>query len=914
MIDHRGEVLFLPADPPRLGTFALWQPAPAGVGTASTVGVVQPDAGRLLARPVPARLLPAADAVPWLAGLPEDAAVAPSQLAWAAAVRAAVALVAQGRLRPGVSPRGFGAWYTGPLDSADELWLDRLAGAFPALAHAVPLPADPSRLRSPRHLIAACWDAVADVLVRTAAAVRFCTEPALASTGPVSAEHLRSWLEAPVQEVRPLAVSLALRVTLPEEPGVPAAAVLRFRSEGDPPIVVDAGHLRAAPALRRRLAAAELDIELALHRAARRWPPLARLEWPAGDGRMELAEEELGSLLEAAGELAGLGLDVSWPASLAERTLSLRAVVGGGDGALDLEGAFSLDGLLDFRWEVALGRTTLSREEMEALIEGGRGIVRLRDGWAVVDPHLVERLRHRPTESMRPADALAAVLTGTLDVAGSIVPARAEGALARIGDRLAGVTSPQDASEPEGLEATLRGYQRRGLAWLTAMCELGMGGCLADDMGLGKTIQVIALHLARRRGPVLVVCPASLLGNWARELQRFAPSIPVRRYHGDGRTLEGLAPLEVVLATYGVARRDRAELARAGWDLLVADEAQHMKNPHSRTAHELRGIPAQARIALTGTPVENRLVDLWSILDWTTPGLLGSLETFRRRVAAPIEQDGDAATAERFARLVRPFLLRRTKRDPDVAPELPAKTELDVVVPLSPEQASLYEAVVRETLATIAVTAGIKRRGMVLKLITSLKQICNHPAHYLRESGPLRGRSGKIDALDELLDVIVAEGEAALVFTQYVAMARLLEAHLAEKGIATVFLHGGIQAKQRDALVQRFQDAEVPVFLLSLRAGGVGLNLTRATHVVHYDRWWNPAVEDQATDRAHRIGQDRPVQVHRLVAEGTVEDRIAALLRSKRELADMVVGSGEAWLTELSTDELTELVTLQRTP
>ncbi|TMD99352.1 MAG: DEAD/DEAH box helicase [Chloroflexi bacterium] len=914
MIEHRGEVLFLPADPPRLGTFALWHPPPPGVGTATTVDVVQPDADGLRPRRMPARMLPVAAAVPWLTALREGAGVAASQLAWAAAVRAAVGLVARGHLRPAVTARGFGAWCVGPLGPAEEEWIDRLAAAFPTRAYALPLPTDPGRLHTPRHLITACWDAVADALVRTAAAAQVCPELALSSAVPVSAEHLRPWLDSSAPEARTLPITLGLRVLLPAESGIPAIAVLELRGDGDPPIVIDAADLRAAPpGLRRRLAAAELDLALAFHRAARRWPPLARLDWPTGEGRIELSGEELDSLFDATDALAGLDIEVSWPTSLTERTLSLRAVVGSGE-ALEPDGPprFSLEGLLDFRWEVALGRTTLSGEEMEALIEGGRGIVRLHDGWVIVDAQLVDRLRRRPSEGVRPGDALAVALTGTMEVGDAIVPARTEGALADLGRRLGEVTAPQDAVEPEGLQATLRGYQRRGLAWLLAMCELGMGGCLADDMGLGKTIQVIALQLARGRGPMLVICPASLLGNWARELHTFAPSLRVRRYHGEGRNLEGLERTEVVLATYGVARRDRAQLAEVAWDLVVADEAQHAKNPQSHTARELRGIPAQARIALTGTPVENRLLDLWSILDWTTPGLLGSLATFQRRVAAPVEQDGDAATAAHFARLVRPFLLRRTKSDPDVAPELPPKTELDVIVPLSTEQASLYEAMVRETIATIQDTTGIQRRGLVLKLLTGLKQICNHPAHYLRESGPLRGRSGKLEALDELLDVIVAEGEAALVFTQYVAMARLLEAHLAERGIGTLFLHGQVAASRRDALVQSFQDGEAPVFLLSLRAGGVGLNLTRATHVVHYDRWWNPAVEDQATDRSHRIGQDRPVEVHRLVAEGTVEDRIAALLRSKRELADSVIGSGEAWLTELSTAELTELVALQR--
>jgi SNF2 family DNA or RNA helicase len=371
-----------------------------------------------------------------------------------------------------------------------------------------------------------------------------------------------------------------------------------------------------------------------------------------------------------------------------------------------------------------------------------------------------------------------------------------------------------------------------------------------------------------------------------------------------------VAPDEFVLTTYGVVRRDHGVLAEQQWGLLVADEAQHAKNPLSRTARSLRALPVTGRIALTGTPVENHLTDLWSILDWASPGLLGPLESFRRRFAIPVERDRDPAATDAFARLTRPFVLRRRKTDPAIAPDLPPKTETDRLVPLTAEQATLYEAVVRETMAEISEAEGIARRGLVLKLLTALKQVCNHPAHYLGQPAPLVGRSGKLDALDELLDVILDEGDSVLVFTQYVVMARLLERHLGDRGVATRFLHGAVPVARRQAIVDAFQGGDAPVLLLSLKAAGTGLNLTRATHVVHYDRWWNPAVEDQASDRAWRIGQDRPVQVHRLVTEGTVEDRIGAILATKRALADAVASGSETWIAELSDDELAALVEL----
>ncbi len=367
-----------------------------------------------------------------------------------------------------------------------------------------------------------------------------------------------------------------------------------------------------------------------------------------------------------------------------------------------------------------------------------------------------------------------------------------------------------------------------------------------------------------------------------------------------------------MLTTYGTMRNDAEQLAAVPWGLVVADEAQHVKNAQSSTARAMRTIPSAARVALTGTPVENNLTELWAILDWAIPGLLGSRNAFRKVWAAPIESGLEPTKARQFADLIGPFLLRRRKSDPGIAPELPAKTETDHLIGLTREQVVLYETYVRDCMRRIEEADEDTRRGLVLKLLTGLKQICNHPAHFLKQSNPrLSGRSEKLDLLDELIGTVLAEGGAALVFTQYVAMARLLERHLSRAGVPHQFLHGGTTVAEREAMVARFQAGEVPVFLLSLKAGGTGLNLTQADHVIHVDRWWNPAVEEQATDRAYRIGQTRPVQVHRFVTQGTIEEKIAELLSRKRALADTVLGRGEAGLTELSNAELRDLVELR---
>ncbi|MYQ93714.1 DEAD/DEAH box helicase family protein, partial [Streptomyces sp. SID4946] len=694
------------------------------------------------------------------------------------------------------------------------------------------------------------------------------------------------------------------------------AAIVQVHSLADPTLVADAAALWAGEADTAFGPRARVDAALAVRRAGRVWPPLDRLAEQDVPDVLALSEEEVGDLLGvAASRLAAAGVAVHWPRDLA-RDLTATAEVRPAPGsATDGTGFFESEDLLRFRWQLALGGDPLDEAEMDALAEAHRPVVRLRDRWVLVDPALVRKARKRELGLLDPLDALSVALTGTAEVDGETVRAVPVGALATLRDRLTAGLLP--AEPPPGLAATLRDYQLRGLAWLDLMTSLGLGGCLADDMGLGKTVTLIALHLKRARSePTLVVCPASLLGNWQREIEKFAPGVPVRRFHGTERTLSGLDG-GFVLTTYGTMRSAAAQLAEHSWGMVVADEAQHVKNPYSATAKALRTIEAPARVALTGTPVENNLSELWALLDWTTPGLLGPLKSFRARHARAVENGEDQEAVDRLGRLVRPFLLRRKKSDPGIVPELPPKTETDHPVPLTREQAALYEAVVRESMLAIETAEGIARRGLVLKLLGALKQICDHPALYLKEAGAtdrLVHRSGKLALLDELLDTVLAEDGSVLVFTQYVGMARLITAHLSARAIPVELLHGGTPVPERERMVDRFQDGGTPVLVLSLKAAGTGLNLTRAGHVVHFDRWWNPAVEEQATDRAYRIGQTQPVQVHRLVTEGTVEDRIAEMLAAKRALADAILGSGEAALTELTDRELSDLVSLRSTP
>ncbi|MDN4161262.1 DEAD/DEAH box helicase [Nocardioides abyssi] len=859
-------------------------------------------------------------------------------------------LVAAGRLEP-ADGDGPPSWRIAALDASDA---DRVE----MLAHSRAY--DGVDVAAAQALVRQVLDAVADAVPRTAPgpttgrrratpaapqrpAVPRPADPAFAARLQARIDRHRT--RASRAGGLPQLVGLSLRVEADEEELVAGAVrvVLQVHDEQDPLHVCDAALLwtETGPDASHGFGdRARTHATIALRGAADAWPVLERMLELRVPDQLTLDTDEIVGLLEhGVGALRERGIDVLWPRSLG-RDLTTRTVLDSAPAGGTAPGAggvreapldkpvLGTEDLFAFRWQVALHGEPLTEEEMDQLASAASPVLKLRGSWTVVDPAVARRARKRLVRTATPAQAVAAALTGTVRVEDAEEQVVVGASLERVREQLRTAATREPVEQPAALRADLRDYQRHGLTWLAELTSLGLGACLADDMGLGKTITLIALHLHRREGgatgPTLVVCPTSLLGNWEAEVARFAPGTPVRRFHGSGRDLAGLedglpgTDAGFVLTTYGTARRDAAALADVGWDLVVADEAQHVKNARTATARALRTIPSRARVALTGTPIENDLTELWSVLDWATPGLLGSRNAFRKVWAAPIESGLEPTKARQFADLVEPFLLRRRKSDTGIAPELPAKTETDHPLRLTREQTVLYEAFVRDTMERIERADTDTRRGLVLALLTGLKQICNHPAQFLKQSGAARlsGRSQKLDLLEELLATVVAEGGAALVFTQYVAMARLVEAHLTRLGVGHQLLHGGTPVREREAMVARFQagpddPGSVPVFLLSLKAGGTGLNLTRADHVIHLDRWWNPAVEEQATDRAYRIGQTKPVQVHRMTTRGTIEERVAELLTRKRALADSVLAGGEAALTELSDDELRDLVTLR---
>jgi hypothetical protein len=923
--------------------------------------------------------LPLLESAAKLAGIANEslAALPASVAVWALASKLALELVARERVVPKLARRHGrmeARWAAALSASEDSSRVAALARSMPPAAHAVPtnIEGKGAEVWAADALLRAYLDAVVDALLRSSQGApevgksrKIAKKPGKAGEQPqLWSERFETALSAPeatfqtdgfaersvVAELERWSepalgardrLRVCFRLELPE--GTSEQFTVRFllQSPDDPSLMVAAadvwsGKSKKVQQLGRAFRDPVESLLEGLGRAARLFPTLQlALQTGKPESLVVDAEQAYGFLSEGAALLGEAGFGVIVPGELTrggQQRLRLRLRVGAKAGktskvagAVKGKASLALDDLLSVDWHAVVGDETLSLKELSALAKQKAPLVRYRGAWVAIDPSELGEIQRRlasGTSQMTMGEAVRAALAGETQAGALSASVTASGTFAELLARLQQSASSELAA-PAALQATLRPYQARGLSWLNGMSTLGLGACLADDMGLGKTIQLIAYLLHKRQSaphderPALLVAPTSVLGNWEREVQRFAPSLTLAPHYGGTRSrgAANFPPGALVLTSYGLLRRDSELLAAVDWSVVALDEAQNIKNAASTVARAARALRAAQRFALTGTPVENRLAELWSISEFLNPGLLGPLETFRRELAVPIERHSNPQATERLRRIVGPFVLRRLKSDKTIIADLPDKQEMTVACSLTREQATLYKAVVDEELRRIDSSEGVERRGRVLALLTFTKQICNHPAQYLSETGPLEGRSGKLARLTEMLEEAVAAGDKALVFTQFREMGERLFSHLTTKlGVEVLLLHGGTSKAKRDEMVQRFQEEPhgPRIFVLSVKAGGTGLNLTAASHVFHYDRWWNPAVEDQATDRAYRIGQKRSVQVHKLMCAGTVEERTATLLEQKRELAARVVGSGEQWITELDQSALRELFSLSK--
>ncbi len=634
-------------------------------------------------------------------------------------------------------------------------------------------------------------------------------------------------------------------------------------------------------------------------------------------------------LLQQAGY--NVQLPVWWSSSSGARNkLSVRASIS--SPAMKTASDLSLEKVVEFNWKVALGDEKLSLQELETLARMKMPLVKIRGQWVQFDAKAIQEAidfwkKKSSNQSITARDVVHMALG--LAETPEILPFEGVEATGWVGDLLQSLEHGAEIEKipvPDQFEGTLRPYQSRGYAWLAFLQRWGFGACLADDMGLGKTPQTLVFiqHRweANDKRPVLVVCPTSVMGNWQKEAAHFTPSLPVLMHHGPRRVKEPEAFQEealrqaIVITSFPLLYRDFETLSQINWAAVILDEAQNIKNPKTKQAKAARALQSDFRVALTGTPVENNVGELWSIMEFLNPGFLYSQAKFKRRFFGPIQVDRDMNAVERLKKITGPFILRRLKTDKTIIDDLPEKQETNVFTNLTKEQGSLYRAVVKEISDSLEGTDdGIKRKGLILATLMKLKQICNHPAQFLHDSSAIPGRSGKLTRLVEMLEEVYEVGDRVLIFTQFTEMGTMLQRHLQETfGREALFLHGGVPKNQRDRMVERFQEDEYgPLFfILSLKAAGTGLNLTRANHVFHYDRWWNPAVENQATDRAFRIGQTKHVQVYKFVCTGTIEEQINEMIEQKQEVADSIVGTGEQWITELSTRDLKKIIRLQK--
>jgi len=580
------------------------------------------------------------------------------------------------------------------------------------------------------------------------------------------------------------------------------------------------------------------------------------------------------------------------------------------------QGFINLYDLLSFNWQVALGETIISPAEFEKLMKNASRLFRFKENYIYVSEADLEKL-HKAFTSDKPLNPYQLLQTALAEeYEGAPVILTAE-----VRDLINELTSSENIPLPQELNAQLRPYQKRGFSWMYRNSRIGFGSIIADDMGLGKTLQVISIllkfkeeNVIDKKRKALVVVPTGLLTNWQAEIDKFAPSLSAHIFHG---ALRNIAQFEadVMLTTYGVLRSDFELLKKQKWQVMIIDEAQNIKNHDTAQSKAVKSIPANIRIAMSGTPVENRLTEFWSIMDYTNKGYLGTVKNFKDDYANPIQIFNDEQITSKFRKITAPFMMRRMKTDKTIISDLPDKIEQNQFALLTKQQAALYEKTMRAAMEEIEGCSGedqqslFKRQGLVLQMILALKQICNHPTQFLKNGQFDASLSGKTELLFELLDSIVESGEKVLIFTQFTEMGQLLERFITERfGDRPLFYHGGCSIKQREEMVNRFQRNRADkIFLLSLKAAGTGLNLTAASHVIHYDLWWNPAVENQATDRAYRIGQKNNVMVHRMICKNTFEERIDEMIQKKKHLAEMTVATGENWIGKLSNKELREI-------
>ena len=950
--------------------FAGERPLASNPMLEASVSAGKAPAPTLACRPVACLRLAWDDAIGFLCTCMDRKVVAPGILIgadlrfWANALRFAGLLAHRMAYLPGLVKRGarfFAAWEP-VIDGDDRRILARLSAAMPPSARALAMePGDEPPALGPRKALEDFLGAALDALVRTTA--RMGAVPsrwAAPARGPQGFDSLHDqWMHAlrasnPALDAEPAELErLAAQIEgwrTPLSLSVHSPYRLVFRLEEPPderpgkasrrwyvrylvqPVADESLLIPAADGLRAKGKSEIREFVLsALGRASALSPEIDRSlksSAPAGYHLDETGAYRFLSSVSASLDQSGFG--VLLPSWWTRKGARVRLSVGARVRSSTLKGSagMTLDKVLGVRWEVALGDQVLSQEELETLAAMKAPLVKVRGQWVAMNAEEIKAAlafwKGKGETRMKARDIVTLSLGAASTVAGmEFRGVEAGGWIGELLDRLGSDSRFEELPPPDGFHGTLRPYQVRGYSWLSFLSQWGLGACLADDMGLGKTIQALAFIQARRRQgesrPFLLICPTSVVANWKKEAARFTPDCAVSVHHGvsrkKGQSLKAEAEAHaIVISTYSLAHRDLEHLAAVSWAGVILDEAQNIKNPDAKQARAVRSLSAECRFALTGTPVENHVGDLWSIMEFLNPGLLGSREQFKRRFFVPIQANRDPEAAAGLKRLTAPFILRRLKTDPRVITDLPKKTEMKVWCSLTREQATLYKAVVNDAEEKLKSADGIQRRGVILATLTKLKQVLDHPAHFLKDNSRIGGRSGKLERLTEMLAEVLENGERALIFSQFAEMGQILRAHLeATFGEEAPFLHGGVPRSRRDAMVERFQsDERAPhFFILSLKAGGTGLNLTRANHVFHYDRWWNPAVETQATDRVFRIGQKKNVEVHALLCSGTVEEHIDELIEKKKHVAGAVIGAGEAWLTELSNSEIRNLLKLR---